>query len=233
MSRWLEHQVQAWELRFAVAHCGGQSNVSWSLRYRVGNMKMSFGNDNRMKSVRLCVVRIALCALCSSHPCSAQERPKAAGSSNRVVAALTWPFRAYYAETKATFRDLRNDRLLRAEAVSLFGTAAFENVTLERLYSQNPTSRVNYPARLFVGHRPHGLQLWLVTGAANIALFDTAHSLSRDRNYPRRTDPFMKYTTFAGIVGLSSWYTIAGVHNLNLKNPPVSKQSAASAFVLH
>ena len=188
---------------------------------------------NRMKNACIYVALFALSMTYSSRPCSAQERPKPAGTSNRVVAALTWPFRAYYSETKATFRDLRTDRLLRAEAIGLLGTAAFENATLEMLYSQNPSASVNYPARLFVGHRPHGPQLWLVTGVVNIALLDTAHFLSHEKDNHGQTDPFKRYTALAGIVGLSSWYTVSGIHNLGLKNPPVSQTPTAAALISH
>jgi hypothetical protein len=186
-----------------------------------------------MKNPVLCVALIVLGTTCAPDGCLAQERPKPAGTSNRVVALLTWPFRAYYAETKSTFADLRDDRLLRTEAVVLLGSAAFENVTLQKLYNDNPSSRVNYPARLFVGRRPHGLQLWLVSGVANVAFLDTAHSVSRARNNPRQPDPFMKYTALAGIVGISSWYTVAGVHNLNLKNVAVSRNARTTFQASH
>jgi hypothetical protein len=186
-----------------------------------------------MKNPVLCIAVLVLGTTCASDRCSAQERPKPAGTSNRVVALLTWPFRAYYAETKSTLADLRNDRLLRTEAIALLGSAAFENATLQKLYNENPSSRVNYPARLFVGRRPHGLELWLVTGVANVALLDTAHSVGRDRNNPRQADPFMKYTALAGIVGLSSWYTVAGVHNLNLKNVAFSQNARTTFQVSH
>jgi hypothetical protein len=94
-----------------------------------------------MKNVGLGFLLLASAELCSAHRCLAQERPKWAGTRNRVVAALTWPVRAYYFETKQTFRDLRDDQMLRAEAAALFGTAAFENATLEVSYRQNPTTR--------------------------------------------------------------------------------------------
>ncbi len=171
---------------------------------------------------------LALTGLCPSHSSLAQERPRRAGRHNRVVAALTWPVRAYYVETRETFRDMRQDQLLRTEAVALFGAAVFENATLEYLYRQNPSAAVASPAGLFVGHRPHGLQLWLVSGATNLALFDAAHYLSRNTNRHRDRDGFAKYSSLIGIVGLSTSYTVAGIHNLNLKTLPVSPSSSAA-----
>ena len=184
-----------------------------------------------MKNIGLGFMLLASGAMCSSPLCLAQERPRRAGSHNRVVAALTWPIRAYYTETKETFRDMRKDQLLRSEAIGLFGAAAFENATLERLYDQNPSATVGNPARLFVGRRPHGVQLWLVSGAANIALLDAAHYFSRDVNNHR--DGFTRYRSLAGIVGLSTWYTVAGIHNLNLKNRPVPVPTSTACLASH
>jgi hypothetical protein len=169
-----------------------------------------------MRNLGLGFVLLALGGLCSSL-CLAQERPRRAGAHNRVVAALTWPVRAYYIETKETFRDMRNDQMLRSEAVALFGAAVFENAGLEYAYRQNPTSAVAYPGRLFVGRRPHGVQLWLVSGAVNVALLDAAHYFSRNTKNHRDRDGFTRYRSLAGIVGISTWYTVAGIHNLNVK----------------
>jgi hypothetical protein len=181
-----------------------------------------------MKNVGLGFLLLASAELCSAHRCLAQERPKRAGTRNRVVAALTWPVRAYYFETKQTFRDMRNDQMLRAEAAALFGSAAFENATLEVSYRQNPTTKVGNPARFFVGRRPHGAQLWLVSGVVNVALLDAAHYLGRDRNNHRDRDGLATYGSMAGILGLSGLYTVAGIHNLNLKNEPISFDATTS-----
>jgi hypothetical protein len=176
---------------------------------------------------------LALAGLCTSHSSLAQERPRRAGKHNRVVAGLTWPVRAYYVETKETLRDMRQDQLLRTEAVTLFGASVFENATLEYLYRQNPSAAVASPAGLFVGHHPHGVQLWLVSGATNLALLDAAHFLSRTMDHHKERDDFMRYSGLVGIVGLSTSYTVAGIHNLNLKTPPVSLSSPSASFVSH
>jgi hypothetical protein len=186
-----------------------------------------------MRNLGLGFVLLALGGLCSSHACSAQERPRRAGRRNRVIAAVTWPVRAYYVETKETLRDMRQDQLLRTEAVALFGAAVFENATLEYLYRQNPSAAVASPAGLFVGHHPHGVQLWLVSGATNLALLDAAHFLSRTMNRHQERDDFMRYSSLVGIVGLSTSYTVAGIHNLNLKTSPVSLSSPSASFASH
>jgi hypothetical protein len=186
-----------------------------------------------MRNLVFSFALLASGGLCSSPLCLAQERPRRAGTHNRVVAALTWPVRSYYIETKETFRDMREDQMLRAEAVALFGAAAFGNASLEVLYHQNARATVGDPARFFIGHRPHGVQLWLVSGAANVALLDAAHYLSRDINKHRHGNGFARYGCLAGIVGLSAWYTAAGVHNLDLKNPPVSPPSSTARLASH
>jgi hypothetical protein len=70
-----------------------------------------------MRNLVFSFALLASGGLCSSPLCLAQERPRRAGTHNRVVAALTWPVRSYYIETKETFRDMREDQMLRAEAV--------------------------------------------------------------------------------------------------------------------
>jgi hypothetical protein len=170
-----------------------------------------------MRYIRLGFVLIGLGVVYfSSHDCFAQERPRHAGTQNRFVATFSWPVRAYFVETRKTLRDLRTDQLLRVEAVSLFGAASFENATLEDIYHGNPTGVVGYPARLFVGHRPHGVQLWLVSGAANVALLDVAHHFSRNETGHKDVDHFVKYRSLAGVVALCTWYAVAGTHNLRL-----------------
>src|SRR5712664_777888 len=114
---------------------------------------------------------------------------------------------------------MHQDQQLTSEAVALFGAAAFENATLEYVYRQNASAAVASPAGLFVGHRPHDVQLWLVSGATNLALLDAAHYLSRNTNHHRDRDGFTKYGSLVGIVGLSTSYAVAGIHNLNLKIP--------------
>jgi hypothetical protein len=185
----------------------------------LGSMSLSLilGMGVSMKNLGRGLVLLAIIGVCCADACLAQELPRRAGAHNRVLTALTWPVRAYYIETKETFRDMRRDQLLRSEAIGLFGAAAFENATLEYVYHQNPNASVVDPARLFVGHRPHGVQLWLVSGATNVALLDVAHYFSRNENHHQDSDAFTRYRSLAGIVGLSTWYTVSGIHNLNLK----------------
>jgi hypothetical protein len=184
-----------------------------------------------MKSVGFAL--LALAGLCTSHSSLAQERPKRAGTHNRVLATLTWPIRAYYIETKQTVRDMRQDQLLRTEAVALFGAAVFENATLEYLHRQTPSAAVASPTGLFVGHHPHGVQLWLVSGATNLALLDAAHFFSRTMNRHQERDDLMRYSSLVGIVGISTSYTVAGIHNLNLKTAPISLSSPSASFASH
>jgi hypothetical protein len=187
---------------------------------------LNLGMGVLMRNLGRSLVLLVIGGVCCADVCLAQELPKRAGTHNRVLAALTWPVRAYYIETKETLRDMRQDQLLRTEAVALFGSAAFENAGLEYAYRQNPTSTIGYPGRLFFGHRPHGVQLWLVSGAANLALLDAAHHLSRHTKHHPDGDGFTKYGSLTGIVGLSTWYTVAGIHNLNVKSPPLSLHSS-------
>ena len=50
-----------------------------------------------MKNLTLGFLLLASAELCTAHGCLAQERPKRAGTGNRVIAALTWPVRTYFA----------------------------------------------------------------------------------------------------------------------------------------
>ena len=168
---------------------------------------------------RTCLELILVLAWFSSAShCLAQEGPKRAGKHNRVVAAVIWPVRTYYVETKRALQDMRTDRALRAEAVGLFGAAAFENSTLEIVHRDIPAGVVGYPARFFVGSRPHGAQLWLMSMAGNLALLD----LFRHVDSERKND----LASIGGTVALSSWYVVAGLNNLSLSRPTSSNSAS-------